>query len=559
MKINLILKVISTAALACISIYAMYCLTQKDISIFVGQVLVDDAFYYLKPAQNLIAGKGLSFDGVNLTNGYHPLWMVVTVLICFFGDIMFQAKMLSLMGGLLYLSGALIISYVGLRNFKYWQKTLIFILFAFNLMQAKIFLQGLESGLNFFLLTVVVALFVNPKMGDLTQARNKIIFGTFLALLALSRVDQILLVIFLIVFLAADSASFNFLKKMSYSQKQGAIDLYNFSLLIVAPVIILFGAYLIFNYWEFQTITPVSGMVKKLYETEWLSAGYPNGGFYKNILFHFKYIYGISIGQIWNSVQFSAFSYFNLSLINIGFIWFLTKISILPLLVGIFNVIKFRNNSRLSKILFAYFFFSIFHVILYATQLPHFTIYGTWYFSLEILMITILYSMGLMYIFDRIYSFSKGKIPTTIGVILLLPFVLLLSSVTIYESALYGAKDPRVNRFLLASEWINSNLPKNIMIGAHSSGTLGYFVEDRSVINLDGLINSYQYYNVLRNGKFKEYVIDNIDYYSDYSILDLEKEGLCWSGGCVPPNKLTLVKKWHIEGDQNYFILKISK
>jgi hypothetical protein len=290
MKINLILKVISTAALACISIYAMYCLTQKDISIFVGQVLVDDAFYYLKPAQNLIAGKGLSFDGVNLTNGYHPLWMVVTVLICFFGDIMFQAKMLSLMGGLLYLSGALIISYVGLRNFKYWQKTLIFILFAFNLMQAKIFLQGLESGLNFFLLTVVVALFANPKMGDLTQARNKIIFGTFLALLALSRVDQILLVIFLIVFLAADSASFNFLKKMSYSQKQGAIDLYNFSLLIVAPVIILFGAYLIFNYWEFQTITPVSGMVKKLYETEWLSAGYPNGGFYKNILFHFKYI-----------------------------------------------------------------------------------------------------------------------------------------------------------------------------------------------------------------------------------------------------------------------------
>jgi hypothetical protein len=250
------------------------------------------------------------------------------------------------MGGLLYLSGALIISYVGLRNFKYWQKTLIFILFAFNLMQAKIFLQGLESGLNFFLLTVVVALFVNPKMGDLTQARNKIIFGTFLALLALSRVDQILLVIFLIVFIAADSASFNFLKKMSYSQKQGAIDLYNFSLLIVAPVIILFGAYLIFNYWEFQTITPVSGMVKKLYETEWLSAGYPNGGFYKNILFHFKYIYGISIGQIWNSVQFSAFSYFNLSLISIGFIWFLTKITIIPLLVGMYNVNKFRNIGK---------------------------------------------------------------------------------------------------------------------------------------------------------------------------------------------------------------------
>ena len=37
----------------------------------------DDAFYYFKVAQNIVEGKGSTFDGINLTNGYHPLWLIV--------------------------------------------------------------------------------------------------------------------------------------------------------------------------------------------------------------------------------------------------------------------------------------------------------------------------------------------------------------------------------------------------------------------------------------------------------------------------------------------------
>src|SRR5689334_10606663 len=39
----------------------------------------DDAYYYFKVAQNITQGKGSTFDGINPTNGYHPLWMVVCV------------------------------------------------------------------------------------------------------------------------------------------------------------------------------------------------------------------------------------------------------------------------------------------------------------------------------------------------------------------------------------------------------------------------------------------------------------------------------------------------
>lgn len=35
----------------------------------------DDAFFYMKTAANLAGGAGSSFDGINSTNGYHPLYM----------------------------------------------------------------------------------------------------------------------------------------------------------------------------------------------------------------------------------------------------------------------------------------------------------------------------------------------------------------------------------------------------------------------------------------------------------------------------------------------------
>jgi hypothetical protein len=41
--------------------------------------LTDDAFYYFKTAQNIAEGNGITFDGVNPTNGFHPLWMIICV------------------------------------------------------------------------------------------------------------------------------------------------------------------------------------------------------------------------------------------------------------------------------------------------------------------------------------------------------------------------------------------------------------------------------------------------------------------------------------------------
>ncbi|MBZ0271527.1 glycosyltransferase family 39 protein [bacterium] len=49
---------------------------EKLVSTFVA----DDAFYYTEIARHIVAGHGPTFDGVNLTNGFHPLWMLFSVV-----------------------------------------------------------------------------------------------------------------------------------------------------------------------------------------------------------------------------------------------------------------------------------------------------------------------------------------------------------------------------------------------------------------------------------------------------------------------------------------------
>jgi hypothetical protein len=41
----------------------------------------DDSFFYLRTAQHVAAGDGSTFDGINLTNGYHPAWLLLVALL----------------------------------------------------------------------------------------------------------------------------------------------------------------------------------------------------------------------------------------------------------------------------------------------------------------------------------------------------------------------------------------------------------------------------------------------------------------------------------------------
>jgi hypothetical protein len=45
--------------------------------------LEDDTFYYLQIADHIAMGQGSTFDGLNPTNGYHPLWLIICTAVRF--------------------------------------------------------------------------------------------------------------------------------------------------------------------------------------------------------------------------------------------------------------------------------------------------------------------------------------------------------------------------------------------------------------------------------------------------------------------------------------------
>lgn len=66
-------KLLFLCASLLLLVSAVVCLS-KSMRFLVGAI-PDDAFYYLKIAQNYAQSGRSSFDGINPTNGYHPAWM----------------------------------------------------------------------------------------------------------------------------------------------------------------------------------------------------------------------------------------------------------------------------------------------------------------------------------------------------------------------------------------------------------------------------------------------------------------------------------------------------
>ena len=71
----------------------------------------DDAYYYYKIAQNISEGHGSTFDGINLTNGYHPLWMLICIPIFSLArfDPILPLRVLILVTGIFHVATTLIL------------------------------------------------------------------------------------------------------------------------------------------------------------------------------------------------------------------------------------------------------------------------------------------------------------------------------------------------------------------------------------------------------------------------------------------------------------------
>lgn len=167
----------------------------------------DDAFFYYKIAQNVLAGHGFTFDQVNLTNGFHPLWMVVCL-----GVFRLSRYHLLLPLRVLIIVSGVLNGLTGIVLFRLLRKILPL---ASAILGASVWMllptiyhnytsRGLESVLSAFFVALLI-LKATSMLSDqgTTVKMNCLLLGLVAALTILSRLDTLfvtLMIGFFVVF-----------------------------------------------------------------------------------------------------------------------------------------------------------------------------------------------------------------------------------------------------------------------------------------------------------------------------------------------------------------------
>jgi hypothetical protein len=159
----------------------------------------DDAYYYFKVAQNISEGHGSTFDGINPTNGYHPLWMLVCVPIFYLAqyDLILPLRILILLLAGLRAATSILLYHllrdviarpIAMLGALYW---------AFDMyIHWTAYQQGLETGLTAFCLVLFLYLLRRFER-DRKTAPNKLkqiaTLGIAASLVMFSRLDMVFL------------------------------------------------------------------------------------------------------------------------------------------------------------------------------------------------------------------------------------------------------------------------------------------------------------------------------------------------------------------------------
>ncbi len=159
----------------------------------------DDAYYYFKVAQNISEGHGSTFDGINKTNGYHPLWMLICVPIFALArfDLILPLRVLFLLlSGLSVATGILLYRLVG-RVFAPAIGALAALVWVFSPhVLNTVYIQGLETGIAaFFIVLLAYKLYEFEKSWRANEVTNKqlIVLAVIAVLTMFSRLDLVFL------------------------------------------------------------------------------------------------------------------------------------------------------------------------------------------------------------------------------------------------------------------------------------------------------------------------------------------------------------------------------
>lgn len=285
------------------------------------------------------------------------------------------------------------------------------------------------------------------------------------------------------------------------------------TILFFTPLIALLCAYMAFSQWYFGTPMPVSGQVKRWW------------GMLPNV------IYGQPVRDIAGMLGFFAkdspwglISQLTAYPIGAGVLLRLGFYGGLVVLVVSLKHHRAPQSGRLALqrlALYPFFLGSLVQIISYTgTGYLHMR---SWYWVSDLLMITLL--LGLF--IDAAWGLAETGLRWQTGRPAWAIFGALSMLMVIYSMVMMVSQMPwyvrtaRQTFYLDSIRELEANTDPGARIGSAGGGSVAYFVKNRTIINLDGLMNTTAYFYALQTGQAAAYLSDlgmRYVYTSEYPI-----------------------------------------
>jgi hypothetical protein len=212
----------------------------------------DDAFYYFKIAQNIVAEHIVTFDGQNRTNGFHPLWLLMLLPVFLATqDAIFALRIVGTFSNLLLAAGYCFALGFILPRYSVF---ICSICTALAIYYGRILSRcNLETSVLIPLAVLSLVLFARIEAtSDSRGATAKLLLlGCLLSLLQLSRLDAVFLSLTIVLFVVLRLVSMDRLPVARLCA-------------IAGPPALTGTAYLSYNLLSFGWVTPVSSVSKSM-------------------------------------------------------------------------------------------------------------------------------------------------------------------------------------------------------------------------------------------------------------------------------------------------------
>jgi hypothetical protein len=480
--------------LAVVQFIIQMSLLTRGMEYAVASLTIDDTYYYLQTAWNSKLLGFVTFDGLHATNGVQLLWFVIIFLLAMLAKskavLLFTTLAVSfLLNGLCYL----VILKIGAVLKKPVLALFMAGLWALQSLPFRIYSMGMENSLHALVFWCVIwqstVFLIRVRNGDKPNFWG---LTVVLILNAWTRLDSALLSAILYSFCVGTLA-------YAYRHQLGLF--WQRYRKVITGTILLASFGLIAQLFAFRlmggSFLPVSALVKTSGSGRGLST---------EAVDKFIEVFRLGLPSILQG----------------------RLPALVLILLGVFSIVLVIGarvatripSEELSAFLNLWACLLVGELLYYtyiAVSGVEYTQYFIWYRSPSFIFWTITASLIALFAFERLQQVrpswtSLEWAPVGVSLLVVTVAIYLFARSINFTSKLY---DARYN----AALWIAENSPPDTVFASWNAGQLGFF-SNRTFINLDGVINSVDYYERVLRGSIPltDYLSENnVDYLVDYA------------------------------------------